>query len=117
MGSVQATTEDGDHLDIQTALRHARENESGIGSAVNDFLENTLKGIWDRIQARPHSYILSKDEFAVFNFFRDRFRDQPFAETAVARFWQHHQEDPARPVADTDSSTTPNYTTAPRPRD
>lgn len=79
-------------LDIQRALDIARNTEGDLDPRISDYLENNLSQVWRRIQANPDSCILTKDEFAVFNFFRARFHGSEMAEKTVARFWQHHQE-------------------------
>lgn len=79
-------------LDSQHALEIARCTEGDLDPAVSDFLETKLAQLWDRIQAQPDHCILTKDEFAVFNFFIVRFDGSEMAEKAVARFWKNHQE-------------------------
>ena len=84
-------------LSVAGALELARNNEEGpvpaIASAV---LERSMTDIWRRIQAQPSIYLLSKDEFAVLNYYRDRYRDSPLAQQAIARFWRHFRGDVAQ---------------------
>lgn len=79
-------------LDVQRALDIARNTEGDLDPKISDYLENNLSQLWGRIQASPDNYVLTKDEFAVFNFFISRFHGSEMAEKAIARFWQHHQE-------------------------
>jgi len=81
-------------LSYQRAIDVARNTEGDLDPAVNDYLEKAVSDIWGRIQAQPDQYILTKDEFAVFNFYIRRFEDRPEAEQAVARYWQHAYEPP-----------------------
>ena len=90
-------------LTVSRALDIARNREDGESNpAVTEVLEAAIAGIWTRIQAQPNSYILSKEEFAVFNYFRNRFAGSDLAQKAIGRFWNHlqseHQED--RPAMD-----------------
>ncbi|KAI1431188.1 hypothetical protein GGR50DRAFT_103055 [Xylaria sp. CBS 124048] len=55
--------------------------------AVRDVLEAALADIWSRVQANESEYIMTRDEFAIFNFFQDRFRNNPVATSARRRFW------------------------------
>lgn len=49
--------------------------------------------IWRRIQAEPVTYLMDRDEFAIFDYYQNRSRDSPVARRAVERFWksQRHQ--------------------------
>lgn len=94
MGS--AITEGGSpgHLTVARALEIVRNNEEGqVHPSVNVVLERAIGEIWRRIQAQPTSYVMNRDEFAVFNFYRTRFKDSPVAQQAVARFWNHFKGD------------------------
>ncbi|KAK3075267.1 hypothetical protein LTR53_001545 [Teratosphaeriaceae sp. CCFEE 6253] len=83
------TNVDGRALDI------ARNTEGDLDPHVREYLERALTDIWGRIQQQPDTYILAKDEFAVFNFYIRRFESRPESEAAIARYWQHAQ-DPLR---------------------
>lgn len=50
-------------------------------------LDNAIAEIWAKLQAQPQSYVLTRDEFAVFNFFQHLFEDEPIALAARKRFW------------------------------
>lgn len=95
MGGNTPTVIDGvGVLTIQRALDIARNTEGDLDPAVADYLEARLAEVWGRIQAQPDDYILTKDEFAIFNYYIRRFEDSLIAERAVARFWRSHQEGP-----------------------
>lgn len=85
----------GDHtgaLNIQRALDIARNTEGELDPNVAQYLDKQLTEVWARIQARPEDYVLTKDEFAIFNFGIRRFEGSEVAEKAIARFWASHQE-------------------------
>ncbi|KAK3673812.1 hypothetical protein LTR78_006367 [Recurvomyces mirabilis] len=86
MGGNQTTNVDGRALDI------ARNTEGDLDPSVREYLESALNDIWGRIQQHPDSYLLSKDEFAVFNFYIQRFNGLQEAEQAIARYWHHAQQ-------------------------
>jgi len=93
MGGSSNTSVDGvGALNHQRAIDIARNTEGDLDTAVSEYLERALGDIWNRIQLQPESYVLTKDEFAVFNFYIRRFHGQVVAEQAIARYWQHAQE-------------------------
>ncbi len=90
----QAITEGGNtgQLTMARALEIIRNNEEGqVHPSVTVVLERAIGDIWRKIQAQPTSYVMSKDEFAVFNYYRNRFKDYQVAQQAVARFWNHYK--------------------------
>lgn len=54
------------------------------------YLERVYGQIWARIQDQPDTYLLSRDEFACFNFFQQRHQGSEVARKAVERYWDHH---------------------------
>ncbi|KAI9811597.1 MAG: hypothetical protein M1827_005346 [Pycnora praestabilis] len=85
-----------DLLTVTRALEIARNSEEGaVDPTVSALLERTITEIWQRIHAQPDTYVLSKEEFAVFNYFRGlgRFPDSAVAQNAVRRFWDYFQGD------------------------
>ncbi|KAG9947183.1 hypothetical protein KCU85_g5982, partial [Aureobasidium melanogenum] len=79
-------------LDIQRALDIARNTEGDLDYSVAKYLEEQLAEVWGRLESRPNSYVLSKDEFAIFNYFVGRYCDSEVAEKAIARFWSSYQD-------------------------
>ncbi|CAD0089237.1 unnamed protein product [Aureobasidium vineae] len=79
-------------LDIQRALDIARNTEGDLDRSVAKYLEEQLAGVWSRLESRPDSYVLNKDEFAIFNYFVGRYQDSQVAEKAIARFWSSYQD-------------------------
>ena len=89
---VQTMAEGGSssQLTVARALEIVRNNEEGqVHPSVTAVLERAIGDIWRKIQAQPTSYVMGREEFAVFNFYRNRFKDSQIAQQAVARFWNH----------------------------
>jgi hypothetical protein len=73
---------------VMQALEVARDSPEGAQDpSIKRILETALAGIWARIQAQPSSYVMTRDEFAVFNFYQDRFQGQRLAIAARKRYW------------------------------
>jgi hypothetical protein len=81
------------YFTIQRALEIARNSEGVVDPIVSSCLERCLRDVWARLEAYPENYILTKDEFALFNYFRHRFTNSNTAQRAVQRFWDHYQGD------------------------
>lgn len=79
-------------LDIQRALDIARNTEGDLDHTVSQYLETQLVEVWDRLESQPETYVLTKDEFAIFNFFIFRYNGSQVAEKAIARFWSNYQD-------------------------
>jgi hypothetical protein len=90
MGGQDSESIDITDLTIQKALDVARNSEEPIDPTLLEFLEGQLREIWDHIEAEPESYILNKDEFALFNFYRHRAPSSVLAQAAVRRFWDSY---------------------------
>jgi hypothetical protein len=72
---------------VAEALELARESpEGGQNPTVVRILETAISDIWRRIQTYP-SYVMTRDEFAVFNYFQLRFEGNELAITARRRYW------------------------------
>jgi hypothetical protein len=87
---------DASSLDVQTALEIARNSEGAVDIVVRDFLDQKWLEVWRALESDPDSYVLNKDEFAVFNFFRNRSLSSPLAQSAIRRFWDNY---PGAPTA------------------
>lgn len=78
------------------ALEIAKNCEDGsVPPAVTAVLERAIGELWQRIQTRSTTYVMNKEEFIVFNYYRSRFANVPLAQQAVARFWNNFQGDSA----------------------
>lgn len=109
MGGSPAT-----QLTLSRALEIAKDNQNGqVPSAVTAMLERSNSDIWRRIQAQPATYVMTKDQFAVFNYYRARYDNNSVAQQAVARFWNHYKGE--SPVTDgACSSSSSNAATSAR---
>ena len=75
---------------VAQALEIARESPDGASDpTVSKILEHALSHIWGKVKAQPGSYVMSRDEFAVFNFFQHRFTGDKDAVAARKRYWEH----------------------------
>ncbi|KAL8681820.1 MAG: hypothetical protein Q9224_001121 [Gallowayella concinna] len=74
------------------ALEIARNSEDGsVPPSVAAVLEKAIGELWQRIQTQPSTYVMTKEEFIVFNYFRSRFANVPVAQQAIGRFWNNFQ--------------------------
>lgn len=75
---------------VAQALEIARESPDGASDpTVSKILEHALNNIWGKVQAQPNSYVMTRDEFAVFNFFQHRFMGDKDAVSARRRYWDN----------------------------
>lgn len=78
------------------ALEIAKNCEDGsVPPSVTAVLERAISELWQRIQAQPNTYVMNKEEFIVFNYYRSRFANVATAQQAVARFWNNFRGDSA----------------------
>ena len=79
-------------LTLQRALDVARNSEGSLDPAIATYLERELASTWARILQQPESYLMSKDELSLFNYYRARFernpRDAAISRAAIERFWR-----------------------------
>lgn len=76
--------------EVIQALEIARESpEAAAHGIIGDMLEAALAGIWARVEADPFGYVMSRDEFAIFNYYQDRFRNNAVATRARKRYWDN----------------------------
>ncbi|KAL4896347.1 hypothetical protein BDV59DRAFT_199542 [Aspergillus ambiguus] len=81
---------------FRPALERARNCEDGnIDAATTQILESAIADLWRRIQDQPDTYTLTRDEFALFNYFIKRFSGDRVAQDAVARYWNNIGQDTA----------------------
>ena len=75
---------------VAQALEIARESADGASDpTISNILETALAQIWGKVEAHPDSYVMTRDEFAVFNFFQQRFVGNKVAVAARKRFWDN----------------------------
>ncbi|MCJ1475357.1 hypothetical protein MMC13_004019 [Lambiella insularis] len=84
-------------ITVSKALELVRNSETGeVHPGVDATLEREISKIWQRISARPNEYVMNKEEFAVFNYFQDRFRGNRTAQLAIGRFWKDYKGSPSQ---------------------
>ena len=84
-----------DLASVRQALDQARNCEDGaVDQQTTSILEHAITDLWTRIQADPENYVLSRDEFALFNYFLERYRGSTVAQRAVERFWNNYRGTP-----------------------
>ncbi|KAK8007043.1 hypothetical protein PG989_001033 [Apiospora arundinis] len=92
-GSAPAVGPSTANNEVAQALEIARESPDGAKDpVVSNILEGALVQIWSKVQAQPDSYVMSRDEFAVFNFFQHRFAGNKTAIAARKRYWDNTTE-------------------------
>jgi hypothetical protein len=75
---------------VAQALEIARESPDGSSDpTISKILEAALKRTWEKVIDRPDSYVMTRDEFAVFNFFQHRFTGNKTAVSARKRYWDN----------------------------
>ncbi|KAL9575405.1 hypothetical protein ACKAV7_000203 [Fusarium commune] len=73
---------------VAKSLEIARESPEGASyPSIRQILESALEEIWAKVQDQPDSYVMTRDEFAVFNFFQHRFIGDKMAIAARKRYW------------------------------
>lgn len=92
-GSGQVNVDGIGTLTYQRAIDIARNTEGDLNPTVSAYLESAIADIWTRIEANPTTYVLTRDEFPVFNYYRQRF-EGPVAEQAIDRYWRGTSQDP-----------------------
>jgi len=89
-GSQQPTTPSPEEIAVAQALEIARESHDGAQDpTVNGILDAALTKTWAKVQAQPDSYVMTRSEFAVFNFFQNRFQGNKMAVAARKRYWDN----------------------------
>ncbi|KAL2018004.1 hypothetical protein VTK56DRAFT_1384 [Thermocarpiscus australiensis] len=70
------------------ALDTARESPEGERNPeVRRILVEAIDQLWKRVLSEPDTYVMTKNEFSLFNYFQDRFIDNRLAVAARARYW------------------------------
>lgn len=73
-------------------LEIARDSAEGaMDPTVNRVLESALDRTWSKVKAQPDSYVMTRDEFAIFNYFQQRFAGDKIATAARKRYWDSIQ--------------------------
>jgi hypothetical protein len=76
-------------LTIEQATQMFKDNPNGANiTQAKAVLSQEMARIWREIQRKPNSYVMSKQEFSVFNCFRNEYNN-PTAQQAVQRYWDN----------------------------
>lgn len=79
---------------VAQALEIARESPDGaMDGTISSILESAIASIWTKVQSHPDSYVMTRDEFAVFNYFQHRFQNDKAADDARSRYWSNTKGD------------------------
>lgn len=85
------TTSYYNHLSLGQAVKQARNSEGGVDQRLARYLEQKLTEVYGRLQARPDTYILPPDEFALISYYGSRFGSSELIRSAIRRFWDNHR--------------------------
>ncbi|RDL38107.1 Uncharacterized protein BP5553_05540 [Venustampulla echinocandica] len=86
-------------ITVTQALECARDSEEGARDpTIINILDTALADIRRKIDAQPTSYVMTRDEFAVFNYFQRCFEGDEVAVAARRRYWDQYNS-PATPPA------------------
>lgn len=75
---------------VTQALEVARESADGaLDPTICKILDNAVETIWGKINAKPNDYVMTRDEFAIFNYYQRDFRGNKIAVDAKKRYWDN----------------------------
>lgn len=87
-GAGHVGTTNGEEDVVAQMLEIARESEEGARNAtVGAVLESALSRTWAKVLAEPDVYVMTRDEFSLFNYFQHRFAGNEVAMAARKRYW------------------------------
>ncbi|XHF96961.1 hypothetical protein AWENTII_000571 [Aspergillus wentii] len=76
---------------VKDALERARDHGPGpIHPDTKEILDNAMAEVKQKLERQPDSYVLTGDEFALFNYLRAEFKG-PIWQKAVERFWNNYK--------------------------
>ncbi|KAF2745744.1 hypothetical protein M011DRAFT_405902 [Sporormia fimetaria CBS 119925] len=78
-------------ITLAKAVYIAQNSEGGVDQRLAQYLERKLAEVWTKLQARPDTYILPADEFALFNYYKARFGDSELVRNATKRYWDNYR--------------------------
>jgi len=87
---LHSVEEDMNFSDVIVALGIARESPNGAEDpTVSKLLYDGLDIIRQKLTDQPDTYIMTSQEFAVFNYFQHHFKDDAVAREARRRYWYY----------------------------
>ncbi|KAF4820450.1 hypothetical protein CGCSCA5_v003661 [Colletotrichum siamense] len=97
---------------VLQALEIARDSPHGASDpTIVSILETAIGQVWAKVSTEPDSYILGRDEFAVFNYFQHRFTGNKIAMAARLRYWKSVRDAPSPGTCSESSMTEPSVST------
>lgn len=75
---------------VAEALELARDTPEGAADTkVREMLDAEMARIWASIEAEPKTYVMTRDEFAVFNYYGSKYVGNELAAEARGRYWSY----------------------------
>ncbi|KAK4452448.1 hypothetical protein QBC34DRAFT_377450 [Podospora aff. communis PSN243] len=79
---------------VMGALDIARETEEGAADPkVREILDEAISRIWGKLTKDPNHYLLTRDEFSIFNYYQGTYGHNEIARAARKRFWDNYEGD------------------------
>lgn len=75
-------------MTITKALEIAKANPD-VPAEVATRLEQKNADVWQKVQSKPSTYILDREEYAVLNYYQERYKNNSKYDEAIKRFWKH----------------------------
>ncbi|KAK4077227.1 hypothetical protein Purlil1_12441 [Purpureocillium lilacinum] len=92
MGGSNVPSKTPKDAEVAQAFDIARKSLDGASDPnVSRILEYAFSQIWGKVIPRPDIHIMTRDEFAAFNYFQHRFIGDKDAVTARKRYWDNLQ--------------------------
>lgn len=79
-------------MSIKDALQIAKNSTQTTPTTIqaNQRLEGAKIDILRSLQAQPNSYVMSREQFSVLNYFHERYKSNELVTQAIARFWRNY---------------------------
>ena len=75
-------------MTVTKALEIAKANPD-VPAEVTTRLEQKNADVWQKVQSKPNTYILDREEYAVLNYYQERYKNNSKYDEAIKRFWKH----------------------------
>ena len=75
-------------MNVSKALEIAKSNPD-VPAEVTTKLEQKNADVWQKVQSKPNTYILDREEYAVLNYYQERYKNNSRYDEAIKRFWKH----------------------------
>lgn len=85
---------------VARVVQVVRESEAGEDvqpqADATQIMQQAIQELLARIQANPHHYAMSNEEFSLFNYYRPNLGQSDMIRHAVERYWQRRHADAER---------------------